>query len=280
MNTESGAAQAAAWKSTGGNAWVEAQALLDGMFLPFEQRLVAAAVARPRRGVLDIGCGTGATTLAVARALGAPAGCVGVDISEPMLSAARARAQRESLPAEFVLADAQTCAFEAGSVDLVMSRFGVMFFADPVAAFANLRRAARDAADLCLIVWRGPQDNPFMTTAERAASPLLPALGRRETGAPGQFGLGDPQQVRGILQDSGWSAIDIAPLDAACAFPAAQLPMYLSRLGPLGRILPEVAEPLRSEVLATVRAAFEPYVQGDTVRFNAACWMIGARASA
>lgn len=278
MNAQNGNEQAAAWNGTGGNAWVDSQALLDGMFLPFEQALETAAAKRPRNGVLDIGCGTGATTLAVARKLGAPARCIGVDISEPMLAAARARAQNEDLPVEFVVGDAQTYAFQAASVDLIMSRFGVMFFADPVAAFRNLRRAARDGADLQLIVWRGPQDNPFMTTAERAAAPLLPKIEKREVGAPGQFGFADPQQVRGILQNSGWDEIDIAPLDVACGFPESELLMYLSRLGPLGRLLPDVAEPLRSEIIRTVRAAFEPYVQGDQVRFNAACWMVGARA--
>lgn len=278
MSAQSVSEQAAAWNGSGGNAWVDAQALLDGMFLPFERQLATAAAARPRDGVLDIGCGTGATTLAVARELGPSARCVGVDISEPMLDAARARAQREGLAAEFVLGDAQTYPFKTASVDLVMSRFGVMFFADPVAAFGNLRRAAREGADLKLIVWRGPQDNPFMTTAERAAAPLLPRIEKREVGAPGQFGLADPQQVRGILQRSGWGQIDIAPLDAACSFPESELLMYLSRLGPLGRALPEIHEPLRSEIVRTVRAAFEPYVQGDRVRFNAACWTVSALA--
>jgi SAM-dependent methyltransferase len=279
MSSEAQSEQAALWNGVAGRGWVEAQAFLDQLFMPFEQMLVAAAAEKPRDGVLDVGCGTGATTLAVARQLGIKGRCSGVDISEPMIDVARSRAARESLPANFICADAQRHAFAPASVDLVMSRFGVMFFEDPVEAFGNLRRATRDGGELKLIVWRGPEDNPFMTLAERTAAPLLPGLSRREPGAPGQFGLADPQRVRGILESSGWHAVDIVPVDVPCSFPESELTMYLTRLGPLGRALPEVAEPLRTQVVDAVRAEFEAsYVQDGEVWFGASCWMISARA--
>src|SRR5512143_3370795 len=134
--------EAMQWSSRRGEAWVEAQALLDRLFLPFETRLAdeVASVAAPR--VLDVGCGTGSTTIAIARRLPAGGRSVGVDISEPMIAAARARAERERVPAAFVRADAQTHAFEPASFDAIVSRFGVMFFDDSVRAFGNLRRAA------------------------------------------------------------------------------------------------------------------------------------------
>jgi SAM-dependent methyltransferase len=212
--------QARLWNGPSGQSWVEAQALLDRAFRPFEDRLVEAASTGPHRRVLDIGCGTGSTTLAVARRLGAASRCVGVDISEPMLALARTRGAHEGSPAEFIRADAQTYPFEAGIFDLVVSRFGVMFFDDPVRAFANVRRASANGAELRCIAWRSAADNPFMTTAERAAAPLLPALPARQPDAPGQFAFANPTRVHGLLAESGWSGIDIQPIDVECAFPA------------------------------------------------------------
>jgi len=270
--------QSALWNGLAGRAWVESQELLDRMLKPFEDLLVQAVAARPAARVLDVGCGTGSTTLAVARALGSEGRCTGVDISGPMIVAAQSRAGREGSPAGFIQADAQVHPFDAAGFDLIISRFGVMFFDDPVQAFANLRCAASEAAGLQLIVWRSPAENPFMTTAERAAAPLLPQLPARQPDAPGQFGFADPQRVRRILEQGGWAGIDIRPVDVACTLPERDLVTYLTRLGPLARVLPEVDEPTRSRVIDTARAAFDPYVHGDEVRFDAACWIVGARA--
>ncbi len=151
-------AQAALWNGRAGRAWVDGQAMLDRMFRPFESMLADAAAARPAQAVLDVGCGTGATTHAIARRLGPPAHCVGVDISAPMIAAARLRAGQGERT-DFLCGDAQTQAFAPGRFDLLVSRFGVMFFDDPVAAFANLRRAARPGAELRLIAWRSADQN-------------------------------------------------------------------------------------------------------------------------
>lgn len=152
-----------------------------------------------------------------------------------------------------------------------------MFFDGAVAAFANVKTAATDGAELRLVAWRSPSENPFMTTAERAAGPLLPNLPARRPDAPGQFAFADRDRVFRILAESGWADIDIRPIDVGCSFPEAALIAYLSRLGPLGRVLHEADDRLRAEVIATARDAFAPYVQGTEVRFTAACWMIGAR---
>src|SRR3954469_19232260 len=120
-----------------------------------------------------------------------------------------------------------------------------MFFENSVSAFANLRRAATDDAELCLLAWRGPEDNPFMTTAERAAAPLLPNIPARRPDAPGQFALADRQRVHSILEKSGWGGIDIRPIDVACSFPEKELVRYVTRLGPLGQVLRETDEQTR-----------------------------------
>ena len=268
--------QAQLWNGPSGRVWVESQALLDHTFKPLEDLLADAAAAVSPRRVLDVGCGTGATTLAIARRLGAGAHCVGVDLSAPMLSLADARARREHSPAEFLRADAQTHPFDAAAFDLIVSRFGVMFFDDPVAAFANLRRAAASGAALRLLAWRSAGDNPFMTAAERAVAPLLPNLPPRTTGGPGQFACADATRVRAILAQSGWTGVDIVPIDVDCGFPARDLDAYLSRLGPVGRVLQEADEAHRAALLAAIRPAFDAYVRGADVRFTAACWMISA----
>jgi hypothetical protein len=117
-----------------------------------------------------------------------------------------------------------------------------------------------------------------MTTAERAAAPLLPNLPARRPDAPGQFAFADRRRVRAILEESGWAEIDVRPIDVACTLPEKELVGYLSRLGPVGLVLQEADDRTRRQIIETVRAAFEPYVHGDEVRFTAACWMVGARA--
>lgn len=269
---------AAAWNGLSGRAWVEQQTLLDGTYRSIENMLVAQVAATGARAVLDIGCGSGATTLAVARSLGAQGSATGVDISEPLIALARARAQRDASTARFVRADAQTHAFEPGGFDLMISRFGVMFFDDPVAAFANLRRAASRTCQLRLVVFRAIEENPFMTTAERAAAPLLAGLPPRKANAPGQFGFADTTWVRRILVGGGWTEVEFAPVEVESEFPATDLERFFTRLGPLGQVLRDADDATRQRVIRDVRAAFQPYVHGDAVRFTSACWMIAARA--
>ena len=269
--------QATLWNGSAGCAWVEAQAMLDRTLQPFEDLLVEVVAASGAQRVLDVGCGTGSTTRAVARVLGAKGHSVGIDISEQMIDAARRLAGQHRTPVEFICADAQTHPFEPASFDLIMSRFGTMFFNDPAAAFANLRRAAAQDAALRSIVWRSPEENPFMTTAERAAAPLLPNLQARSADAPGQFGLADARRMRAILEKSGWTEIDIRPIDAVCTLPENELIRYGTRFGPVGVALREADPHTRALVAGAVRAAFDPYVHGAEVRFTACCWMVGAR---
>ena len=270
------AQQIALWNGCAGRGWVEAQESLDRLFEPFEDLLVEAVAARRARRVLDIGCGTGSTTLAVARLLGNEGKVVGIDISEPMIALARLRAERESAPPRFICADAQTHAFEPASFDMIVSRFGTMFFDDSVRAFENLRRAAEPGAALHTIAWRQPADNAFMTAAERAAAPFFPEMPARRPDEPGQFAFADRDRVYAILEKSGWADIEIQPLDVECKLPERELNDYIGRLGPIGRILQQLDQRARARVVDAVREAFDPFVHGTEVRFTAACWTIGA----
>jgi SAM-dependent methyltransferase len=280
VTVNSGNDQASLWNGAAGDAWVDAQDAIDHLFRPFEALLLEAVAASAPRQVLDVGCGTGATTVAIARVLDENGCCTGIDISEPMIAAARARAERARVPARFIRADAQQHPFDRGQFDMVVSRFGVMFFADSIEAFARLRHATAPDGELRFIAWRSPEENAFMTTAERAAAPLLPALPVRQPDAPGQFAFADAGRVRTILQESGWGGIAVDRIDVTCALPERELVPYLTRFGPVGRIVPDLDDTTRARVVETVRRAFEPFVDRDEVRFTAACWMVIARAPA
>ncbi|MCO8271679.1 class I SAM-dependent methyltransferase [Actinoplanes sp. TRM 88003] len=262
----------ARWNGPSGQAWVQLQSLMDGMYQPIEDLLVDS-VDPARRRVLDVGCGTGRTTVAVAERLAPDARVQGVDISASMIGAAETRAP----DLDFLCADVQEHEWEPQSFDAVISRFGVMFFDDPVRAFANLRRAATPDAALTFVAWRDIEQNPFMTTAERAAAPLLPDLPPRRPDGPGQFGFADAGKVRGILDDAGWLDITIDPVDIECAFPEPELVRYFTRLGPVGLALAEADAQTTAKVVDTVRPAFDRFVNGTDVRFIAACWLVNAR---
>jgi len=277
MNPPTNDEQRKLWNSSSAYAWIDLQESLDQMFKPLSDLLVEATATESVRSVLDVGCGTGGTTLALARRLGTEGSCVGIDISEPLIATARSRADRESTPAKFIHADAATYAFEPASFDALISRFGVMFFDDPIRAFANLRRAARDGAEFRFIAWRDAVENPFMTTAERAAVGLLPNIPPRVPDAPGQFAFADRRRVSSILESAGWAHVDVQPIDVTCTAPERDLDRYFTQMGPLGRILPQADEATRLQVIQTVRAAFASYVYGAEVRFTAACWFVRAR---
>jgi SAM-dependent methyltransferase len=271
--------QAALWNDAAGRTWAELQDLLDRLLAPFVEPLIDAAAPGSGDRVLDIGCGAGATTLAMARRVQPDGLALGVDISEPLVAAARARAAAEGLAAAaFVQADAQTYAFEAEDFDVVVSRFGVMFFDDPEAAFANIRRGVRPGGRLAFLAWRGPAENPFMTAGARAAAPLLPQMPAPAPDAPGQFGFADGARVRRILEAAGWREVDVSRLDVPLRIAEADLMTYVTRMGPAGLALQQADEDLRAWIVAALEGAFRPFVRDGFARFEGACWRVAAKA--
>lgn len=271
--------QSALWNDASGRTWVEMQDVLDRVLEPFGTLLIDEAFPGEGAHVADIGCGAGATTVAMARRVGPGGSCLGVDISGPLVAAAKARAAREEADnASFIQADAQTHPFEPGRFDAIISRFGVMFFDDPAAAFANIRRAARPGVTLTFIAWRSPADNPFLTLAVRTAAPHLPPLPAPGPDEPGQFSFADADRVRRILDAGGWSDVDIVPIDVPCSIAEGDLSAYVTRLGPVGLALRDADEATRERITDLLGDAFAPLVHDGAARFTAACWLVRARA--
>ncbi|MEV6236155.1 class I SAM-dependent methyltransferase [Lentzea sp. NPDC051838] len=262
----------AKWWNAAGEGWANAQDIVDLVLRPLEELLAQKALERPRHRVLDVGCGTGAVTRAIAKALGDAPECVGLDISQTMI----AGAAREG-NVRFVVADAQTHTFDE-TFDLVVSRFGVMFFEDPTAAFRNLLRATTPGGELCFITWRTPEENSFMTTAQKAAAPLLPDAPPLDPNGPGPFSLADADNTKKLFEQGGWDGVVIQPVDRVCTMPEKLLVPYLSNLGPIARAIKAADVDERPRIIDDVRGAFDEFVHGDEVRVPAACWQITASA--
>ena len=267
------------WNDTAGQTWARLQAALDIQIEPLDRAVIAALAPAPGEHVIDVGCGCGESTLALADAVGPSGLALGVDISEPMLAVARERAGGRA-QVRFQNADAQVHAFGQGRFDMIHSRFGVMFFEDPTAAFANLRRALRPGGRLAFLCWRTPAENPVMTAPMAAAQPFLPPPEPPTPGAPGPFAFADPERVRAILSGAGFADIAIAPQDMPAGGNTREETLELSlRVGPLGRMLRENPQVDREAAVADVRAAIAAHARPDgRVFMDSACWIVTARA--
>jgi SAM-dependent methyltransferase len=268
-------AQVQYWNAQAGPVWVENQARLDRQLDPLGRAAQQALAARSGERILDVGCGCGDSSLQLADAA-APGGAVtGVDISRPMLEIARRRALDTRVT--FLEADAQTADLGEAADEAVFSRFGVMFFADPGAAFANLGRAVRPGGRLAFVCWRAMAENIWMRGPFEAASPLLPPPQPSDPLAPGPFAFADPGRIRAVLSGGGWDQIEVAPHDEPIGAGGVEESVALAlRVGPLGAALRE-APHLAGAVTAAVRTFFEGHDGPDGVRLPSATWIVTAR---
>ncbi len=268
------AAQVAYWNASAGPTWVAMQDALDRQL--HELGLAAMAALGPREGerVIDIGCGCGATTLELARRVGPSGRVLGADISAPMLGVARRRA--ESLGwVSFVQADAQTHPFEPA--DAAFSRFGVMFFADPTAAFANIRKALAPAGRLAFVCWRALTENHWMTIPMAAVAPLLPPTPPPPPDAPGPFAFADRDRLRRILTGAGFADVAIEPHDQAIGGGDLETTVRTTlNVGPVGAALRDNPA-LQPQMADAVRAALAPHAGPEGVKLPSATWIVTAR---
>ena len=271
------------WNGDSGDRWAANLARLDLMLQDFGDTALAAADAKAGEQILDIGCGSGTSSFALARCAGPGGHVLGVDISEQLVAIARA-ATPAGAPVEFRLADAATAPLPAGYFDLLFSRFGVMFFDDPVVAFAHMRGALRPGGRLAFVCWRGAGENDWVRLPMSAIRDIV-EVPAADPDAPGPFAFGDKERLARILAAAGFTAIDIAPFDTAIAYGRGAtreeaiddaLDMAF-QVGPLSRALADQPEDVRARAATAVRAAFAKRPGDTSVRIDGAAWIVTAR---
>lgn len=283
-NDQANAEQIEYWNDQPGQKWVDFQDTLDAMLEGLGLAAIDAAAPAAGQRVLDVGCGCGATSFELGRRVGERGTVTGVDISEPMLGAARARAQADGVAnVEFVGADAQTHPFDAASFDVAFSRFGVMFFDDPTAAFANIRRALTDSGRIGFICWKSVPENPWMAVPTLAAAAHVEIPIPEDPRAPGPFAFADADYLRSVLEGAGLAGVTIddhrSKIVPKADAELADIVDFLTRLGPLSRILADVDDDTRARVTDAVTTALEPYYADRALAMDSATWIVTARAS-
>ena len=272
MNTVN-EAQREYWRTR--RAWVEQQEQMDLQLGVFGVAAMDALQEIPNMDVLDVGCGCGHTTQQL-KDRGGEGRVVGVDISDQLLDAARRRNRGE---VEFLEADAQVDPLQ-GPYDIIFSRFGVMFFADPVAAFRNLRAATSEAAKLSFVCWQGPEKNPWITVPNRAAMSLV-ELPSRSPDAPDPFSFADPDRVTEILQQAGWTNVDVesfiteVTLGGGVDYRLAALHAY--EFSPVKAVVDSNSSLQPGPVIDAMQAALKPHEENGIVKLPGAAWVVTAR---
>lgn len=274
------AAMIESWNNATGRTWAMLHERLDRQIGPIGKAAMARAAFRAGDRVLDVGCGCGETSLDIAGHV-APGEVTGLDASAALLEIARDTARGRGVSnLLFRQGDAQVEALPPASFDVLFSRFGVMFFEDPQAAFSNLRRALRPGARLAFCCWRTPAENQWLSVPLQAAAHLLPPSPPSDPQAPGPFAFADRDRVSGILAGAGFADVEVEPLDLMMGTDPLDEAVFQSlRMGPLGASLREMGAPddLKAEVEAALRAALEPHVEDGVVRLPAAAWIVSAR---
>lgn len=267
------------WNGPGGRHWVDRQEMQDILLAPVSEMLIDHAGPTAGDRVLDVGCGCGATTVAFAERVGAAGHVLGIDISAPMLARARELAPADA-SLEFALADATVHAFEPASFDLLVSRFGVMFFAEPALSFANMRRALRPGGRVAFACWRTPRDNPWLMLPLQAAYkhvPKLPELGPED---PGPFAFASEERVRRILGEAGFSAIALERRDLSLDVAAGRgMDVALKtavQMGPASRALDGQPPEAVAAATESIRVALTPFLKDSKVALGGSTWIVTA----
>jgi ubiquinone/menaquinone biosynthesis C-methylase UbiE len=277
---ERNADQIAYWNGPAGQRWSDRQAAQDVLLAPVLQLLIDRAGAKPGERVLDVGCGSGSTSIAFAEQV-APVGFVlGVDISTPMLTIARQRAAKD-LPVDFVLADATVYPFDPHSFDLLVSRFGVMFFAEPAVSFAHMREALRRDGRVTFACWREPRDNPWLMAPLQAVYKHVPKLPQPEPEDPGPFAFASEERVKRILSEAGFKNIALERCDLSIDIAVGQgLDAAVHSaldIGPASRALEGHPPEVRDAARASVREMLMPLMRGNNLPLAGSTWIVTAR---
>jgi SAM-dependent methyltransferase len=269
------------WNEVAGPRWVGRQAAQEARNAEMLDLLLAAAQARPGERVLDVGCGTGVTTLPYALAVGSAGRVTGVDISQPMLDAARKRIDEAGIEnVTLMLADAQVHTFPPASVDLLTSRMGVMFFNDPVAAFRNLFGALKRGGRLAMAVWATLAENEHWKVPLEIAVRHLGPPAPQPAHTPGPHAFGDRDYLRGILSAAGFADIVIEPRHFHIRGDTASgMAEHVGLFGAVQRLMDEKGadEATRRAIIKETETAFAAYATADGIRLPATFLLVTAR---
>ena len=267
------------WNEQKGDLWVRLQPRIDAMLAPFGEKAIATLGPGPGDSVLEIGCGTGATTLALAGRIGPTGRILAADISRPMLRTAVARTAGTRAPEiAFVEADAQVHDFAPGGFDTAYSRFGVMFFADPVAAFRNILSALRPGGRLAYVCWADRADNPWVRVTAGAARQYLELPAPPPDDLPGQFSMANGDRVRAILRDAGWTDVTLERFDIehSIGTDVADAASFACQMGPMAEPFAQADEATKRNVTNAIKNALEPHAGPDGVRLGFSTWIVSA----
>jgi SAM-dependent methyltransferase len=280
MPNANNASQIAYWNGPIGQVWAREQAKRDRDHETITRTVLALAAPQPAERVLDIGCGSGTTTMLIAGCVGATGSATGFDISKPMLELAAVRARQSHSTATFIEADVTDYRFAPQSANLVFSQFGVMFFADPVAAFTNLHRALRPGGRITFACWRQHHECGWAHIPEAAARPFLPPSPPSDPNAPGRYSFADPDRVKSVLSQAGFHAATLEKFD--CPAFAGRTPQEAASSaidgGPLMRTLGDADEATRAKVRCAVEERLAKEMQPDGIFLTQAAWLVAARA--
>jgi len=276
--------QIAYWNSQAGEKWVEMQERLDAQIQPFGIAAIEALAPVSGERIVDVGCGCGATSLALAERVGPSGAVLGLDVSGPMLARARERAAAAgATTVTFVEGDASTHTFSGPPFDALFSRFGVMFFSDPTAAFAALRRGIRPDGRLGFICWQSLLANEWVRIPIEEAARIVPLPAPPPPGAPGPFQLADPDWIHEVLSGAGWSEVGIDSFETEMGIGGSadldDAVDFLLRIGPLARVIAESADPREHAraVAAALRDRLAASHGQDGVRLGGATWIVTAK---
>jgi ubiquinone/menaquinone biosynthesis C-methylase UbiE len=277
------AGQIAFWHGSGGRRWVERQAALDALLAPINELLMDRAAIQRGERVVDIGCGCGATTIAAAEKVRPDGSVLGIDVSAALLIRANELAPADA-PVSFVQGDAMVHHFKAASRDLMISRLGVMYFADPVRALLNIRNALRSEGRVAFAAWRELRDNPWALEPLQAAYDYVPKLPGLRPRAPDDFAFASQDWLEHVLNEAGLRRVRLERCDLVLDMSGGQAGdqgldgavASAFAIGPAGRAID--AQPTEAVAAATeaVRKALSRYLKGGAVTVPASAWIVTA----
>lgn len=268
------------WNEEDGERWVAEAENFDRMLAPYGDRVIAALSPEPAEKIVDVGCGNGALALDVAARVGPQGHVLGLDLSGPMLALAKRRAGERGLGnVSFEQSDAQVHEFSSNDFDGVMSRFGVMFFDDPVTAFANLRSGVRSGGRMAFMCWQSPIQNDWVTIPAATMLEFVPMPEMPPPGTPGPFSLADPDRMRSVLGDAGWTDVELEPVEVRQLLgedPASAV-HFLSETGIANLMLADTDDETKAKIWSAVETKLVEHTDDEGVHLTGRTWLVTAR---